>query len=178
VASNQITLSITFDCFTYFSEEMMKTRTKSLLTIVAVLAFSLIFFVGSALAQDDAPGEDAAAGGWLPQMQQHMEERFGEGAWGEMIARMTERHGAEFTAERLQWMDENGCPMLNGEGGHGPKMRRGAWHSQDSDEANQSGQGYGRGSRMMGQGMMGQGMMHDGGGRGLMRGWMMESQGE
>lgn len=160
----------------------MTTRTRSLLTIIVVLAVSMIFFVGSALAQDDTTGGDDTDGGWLAQMQQRMEERFGEGAWAKMIARMTERHGAEFTAERLQWMDENGCPMLNGEGQQGPMMRRGPWHSQESDETDQSGQGYGPGSRMgrgmMGQGMMGQGMMHDGAGRSMMRSWMMNSQGE
>lgn len=155
----------------------MNIRTRSLLTIIAVLAFSMIFFVGSALAQDDTTGGDDAEGGWLPQMQQYMEERFGPGAWDAMIERMTERHGAAFTEEHLQWMDENGCPMLNGQGGPGAMMRRGPWQSQDSDESTQSGQGYGPGSRM-GHGMMGRGFMHNGGGRGMMHGWMMESQGE
>jgi hypothetical protein len=152
---------------------MMNSRIKIMLTVVAVLALSLIFFVGSALAQDadtDAAGEE---GGWLPQMQQQMEERFGAGAWGRMIARMTERHGAEFTAERLQWMEENGCPMLNGEGGHGPMMRHG-WTSQDTDETSESSQGYGRGSRMMGRGMMND----DAPGRGMMGRWMMGRHGQ
>lgn len=166
----------------------MITRTKSLLTILLVLAFSMIFFVGNVLAQDDA-GEDDAEGGYLPQIQAQMEERFGAGAWAEMIARMTERHGAEFTAEHLQWMDENGCPMLNGETEGGPMMRFGQWGSASGDE---TGQSYGPGSRMMGRGMMGHGRMNDVGGRGMMgRGrmndagghgmmghWMMESQGE
>ncbi|MBX3001628.1 MAG: hypothetical protein KF893_24105 [Caldilineaceae bacterium] len=151
----------------------MTTRTKSLLAVILVLAFSLIFFVGSALAQDDTTGEDGTEGGYLPQIQAHMEEHFGAGAWAEMFARMTERHGAEFTAEHLQWMDENGCPMLNGESQGAGMMR----HGPNSDQG-QQGSGSGR---MMGRGRMhggqGHGMMHNGQGYGMMGRWM-DIQGE
>ena len=147
----------------------MKTR-KNLFIFIAVVALSLVAFVGSAFAQDDTPADDATQEGNLPQMQQRMEERFGEGAWADMIARMTERHGAEFTAERLQWMDENGCPMLEDGEHYGPMMHNGPmWGGEEGALQN-----FGR--NMMhrffgseesdteftpGQGMMGRGMMHN-----------------
>ncbi|MBI1297997.1 hypothetical protein GC175_23940 [bacterium] len=146
----------------------MKTR-KNLFIFMAVVALSLVAFVGSAFAQDTTPTDDATQEGNLPQMQQHMEERFGEGAWAEMIARMTERHGAEFTAERLQWMDENGCPMLEDGEHNGPMMRGHMWDGGEGTLQN-----FGRsmmhrffGSEESdteftpGQGMMGRGMMHN-----------------
>lgn len=164
----------------------MKTR-KNLFIFIAVVALSLVAFVGSAFAQDDTPADDATQEGNLPQMQQRMEERFGEGAWAEMIAHMTERHGAEFTAERLQWMDENGCSMLEDGEHNGPMMHNGPmWGGEEGALQN-----FGRnmmhrffgsdddaeftpGQGMMGRGMMGRGMMqnedapqHHMGGRGM-----------
>ncbi len=155
----------------------MKTR-KTLFIIIAVVALSLVAFVGSAFAQDATPTDEPTDGGWLPQMQQRMEERFGAGAWGEMIARMTQMHGADFTAERLQWMDENGCPMLEDGEWTGPMMRGGPmWN--DDDATGSAAQSWGRGMMnrfqsdddaefVPGQGMMGgqsrmggRGMMHD-----------------
>jgi hypothetical protein len=150
----------------------MKTQVKTLIALIAVFVLSIVFFTGAALAQEETPDADAESeSGWLAQMQQHMEERWGPGAWADMIARMTERHGAEFTAERLQWMEENGCPMLNNENGRGPMHRQ--WQSGDDSTQswgpgyqrfwnNDDAAGYGPGS-MMGRGMMGRGMMRGNG---------------
>ncbi|MEZ4639116.1 MAG: hypothetical protein R2856_29825 [Caldilineaceae bacterium] len=111
-----------------------------------------------------------------------MEERFGPGAWGEMIARMTQMHGSDFTAERLQWMDENGCPMLEDGEWTGPMMRGGPvddeegatgnpmqnWgrsmmnrFQSDDDAGFTPGQGMMGGRGAAGRSMMGRGMMHD-----------------
>ncbi len=153
----------------------MKTR-KTLLILVAVMALSLVIFAGSALAQDPTPTDEPAAEGFLPQMQQRMEERFGAGAWGEMIARMTQIHGADFVGERMQQMNEEGCPMLDDEDWQGPMMHGGAWSNQDGeqtwgpgmhrfqsgdDETFTPGRGM-MGRSSVGQHMMGRGMMNYG----------------
>lgn len=150
----------------------MKTR-KTLFTVIAVVALSLVVFVGSAFAQDTTPTDEPTEEGFLPQMQQHMEERFGPGAWEAMLERMTERHGEEFVAEHLQSMEENGCPMMEDGESAGPMMRRHMWDGEEGALQN-----FGRGMMhrffggdddaeftpgqgMMGRGMMGRGRMHN-----------------
>ena len=118
----------------------MSNRIKWVLSIVAIVALSLVVFVGAAFAQTDTPSDGTTNP--LVQMQQWMEENHGEGAWATMIQRMTDTHGAEFTGEMLQ-------NMAAGESCHG-----------DGE--------FTPGS-MMGQGFSGHGMM-GGGFRGMMGG--------
>ena len=74
---------------------------------VTVLAFGLLF--GTAMAD---PGNDDGEGAW------HMHEQMSPDLYAQMIQRMTEVHGAEFTAEMVQRMNEGGdcllrVPVLN-----------------------------------------------------------------
>ncbi len=78
---------------------------------VTVLAFGLLF--GTAMAD---PGDGGSEnGGW------NMHEQMDPEQYGQMIQRMTEVHGAEFTAEMLQRMNEGGNCHGAGEDmmGHG-----------------------------------------------------------
>jgi len=130
----------------------MKSRTKLVLTIVAVLALSLVVFAGAAFAQASTPTDGTTNP--LVQMQQWMEENHGEGAWAAMIQRMTETHGAEFTGEMLQNMATG--ESCQGDGTHTP--------------GSMMGEGFTPGS-MMGEGFSGHGMMGGGsGGHGMMGG--------
>lgn len=128
---------------------------------VTVLAFGLLF--GTAMAD---PGDGSNGNGW------NMHEQMDPELYGQMIQRMTEVHGAEFTAEMLQRMNEgDGCHgggqgMMNGFYGTDGMM------GQDFDGTVG---GFMRGV----QGMMGgfnNGGMMDGGydnGSGMMNGGMM-----
>ena len=71
---------------------------------VTVLAFGLLF--GTAMADPGDGSSDDNNGSW------HMHEQMDPAHYAQMIQRMTEVHGAEFTAEMLQRMNE-------GEGCHG-----------------------------------------------------------
>lgn len=91
----------------------MNSRFKKLLTLVSVLALSVLVFTGTALAHGPGPvgpdtGNDEGSGSWLGQMQQWMDETHGPGSWDEMIQWMTQTHGSEFTGQMLQWMNESG----------------------------------------------------------------------
>ncbi|MBP7962871.1 MAG: hypothetical protein KBG20_08290 [Caldilineaceae bacterium] len=128
----------------------MSIRIKWVMSIVAVVALSLVVFVGAAFAQTDTPADGTTNP--LVQMQQWMEENHGEGAWAAMIQRMTETHGAEFTGEMLQ-------KMATGESCHG---------DGEFTPGSMIGEGGTPGS-MMGEGVSGHGMM-GGGFRGMMGG--------
>ena len=71
---------------------------------VTVLAFGLLF--GTAMADPGDGSSDDNNGSW------HLHEQMDPAHYAQMIQRMTEVHGAEFTAEMLQRMNE-------GEGCHG-----------------------------------------------------------
>ena len=107
---------------------------------VTVLAFGLLF--GTAMAD---PGDGSSAEGW------NMHEQMDPELYGQMIQRMTEVHGAEFTAEMLQRMSEGGDCHGGGQGMMGAGMMNGV-------------QG------MMNGGMMNGGMMNDFYGNGGMMG--------
>ncbi len=132
----------------------MSIRIKWVMSIVAVVALSLVVFVGAAFAQTDTPADGTTNP--LVQMQQWMEENHGEGAWAAMIQRMTETHGAEFTGQMLQKMATGESCHGDGEFTPGSMIGEGA-------TARDSGPG------MMGEGVSGHGMM-GGGFRGMMGG--------
>lgn len=96
---------------------------------VVALAFGLLF--GTAMAD---PGDGGDGYG------RHMHEQMDPELYAQMIQRMTEIHGAEFTADMLQRMNEgehchgagqgmmgagfDGAVMMNGEYGRGGMMDR------------------------------------------------------
>ena len=132
---------------------------------VTILAFGLLF--GTAMAD---PGDGGNGNGW------NMHEQMDPQLYGQMIQRMTEVHGAEFTAEMLQRMNEGGdchsgdqgmmgAGMMNGSYGYGGMMN-----------------GFYDHGGMMGQGFDGtvggfirgvQGMMEGFNNGGMMNGGMM-----
>jgi hypothetical protein len=125
---------------------------------VTVLAFGLLF--GTAMA-DPGDGADGSS---------NMHEQMDPEMYGQMIQRMTEVHGAEFTAEMLQRMNEGGDCHGDGQGMMGAGMMNGFQGMMDG--------GYGSGS-MMGQGFDGtvgsmmrgvQGLMHGFSNGGMMGG--------
>ena len=124
---------------------------------ITVLAFSLFF--GSALAHPGDPADDGD-GGWGMHGQMDPE------MYGQMIQRMTEIHGAEFTAEMLQRMNEEGDCHGAGQGMMGGAMMNGV-HGMMSggmmgEDLNGMVDGVMRGFQGMmngAGGMMGDGMM-------------------
>ncbi len=133
----------------------MNTRIKWVLSIVAVVALSLVVFVGAAFAQATTP-DDGTPTNPLVQMQQWMEQNHGEGTWATMIQRMTETHGAEFTGEMLQNMATGESCHGDGEFTPGSMMGEGL-------------SGHDMMGEMMGEGFSGHSMM-GGGFRGMMGG--------
>ncbi len=135
----------------------MNKRTKWIATIIAVLALSLVVFVGAAFAQTPTPTDGTTNP--LAQMQQWMEQNHGAGSWAAMIQRMTDTHGAEFTGQMLQRMSSGeGCQgQTDGTFTPGSMMGEGA-----------NGTGF-SGHGMMGEGTSGHGMM-GGSFRGMMGG--------
>lgn len=126
---------------------------------ITVLAFGLLF--GSAMAHPgDSP--DDGDSGW------DMHGQMDPEMYGQMIQRMTEIHGAEFTAEMLQHMnEEGGCHgdgegMMGGDFMHGGGMHGGMMEQDFSGAMN----GVMRGV---------QGMMN--GAAGMMSGNMMSGGG-
>ena len=83
---------------------------------VTVLAFGLLF--GTALAD---PGDGSGENGW------HMHEQMDPELYAQMIQHMTEVHGAEFTAEMLQRMNEGGTCHGVGQGPMGSGMLTGRY---------------------------------------------------
>lgn len=87
---------------------MMFRNTKWFVVLgVTVLAFGLLF--GTAMA-DPGDGSDDTQDGW------HMHEQMDPEHYAQMIQHMTEVHGAEFTAEMLQRMNEGGECHGGGQG--------------------------------------------------------------
>ena len=82
---------------------------------VTVLAFGLLF--GTAIADPSDGGSEN--GGW------NMHEQMDPEQYGQMIQRMTEVHGAEFTGEMLQRMNEGGDCHGAGVGMMGAGMMNG-----------------------------------------------------
>ncbi len=131
----------------------MNSRTKKLITIVAVLVLSLGVFTSTALAHGSDPTDPQPGNGsWLGQMQQWMDQVHGPGSWGQMIQWMNQVHGPEFTGQMLQWMNETGgCHgdgegfpgMMDGTSGSG-MMGYGAQAMMGGATANMMGQGFGR----------------------------------
>ena len=112
---------------------MLRSKRWFVVLGILVLAFGLLF--GTALADPGDPPNDAERGwGMHAQMDPEM--------YGQMIQRMTETHGPEFTAEMLQ--------RMNGEG-----------------DCHGDGHEHGDGHGMMGGGMMNSLMQ---GTQGMMRG--------
>ena len=145
----------------------MFRNTKWLVVLgVTVMALGLLF--GTAMAD---PGDDDGDGAW------HMHEQMDPELYAQMIRRMTEIHGAEFTAEMLQRMNEGGDCHGGGQGMRGAGMMNGL-----SGSGGMMGQGFDGtvGKIMRGvQGMMvgfsnNRGMMDSGCGRGMMNGGMMD----
>jgi hypothetical protein len=91
---------------------MMNGKFTKWLMVVGIFTLSLMVFAGAALAQDDTTETPAAE---TQTRLERMQERMGPQAWAEMIAHMTDKHGADFTAEMLERMEseEVGC---HGEG--------------------------------------------------------------
>jgi len=142
---------------------MMNGKFTKWLMVVGIFTLSLMVFAGAALAQDDTtetPATETPAAETQTRLER-MQERMGPQAWAEMIAHMTEKHGAEFTAEMLERMESEEV-VCHGEGaGFMGRMR---------------GMHDGEGAGFMGK-MRG---MHDGesaGFMGRMRG-MHDSEGE
>lgn len=123
---------------------------------VTVLAFGLLF--GAAMAD---PGDGDSVNGW------NMHEQMDPELYGQMIQRMIEVHGAAFTAEMLQRMNEGG-----GCHGAGPDTIGAGLMGQRFDGTVG---GFMRGAQRMMAGFSNNGMMDDGygNGGGRMNGGMM-----
>ena len=126
---------------------MVRNRKWLVVLGVTVLALGLLF--GSALADSgNAVVSEEGSTGW------NMHEQMDPALYGQMIQRMTEVHGAEFTAEMVQRMNEEGGCHGDGHGMMGAGMMNGL-HGM-------MGEGFEGmvGSMMRGvQGMMNGGMM-------------------
>lgn len=114
------------------------SRNTRWLVVLGVMALAFSLFMGTAWAQTEEPAQsDDTDTGW------NMHAQMDPEMYGRMIQHMTEVHGAEFTAEMLQRMNEGGT--CHDDGTMGPGMMGGG---------------------MMGRGMMGGGMHGD-----MMGGW-------
>ena len=97
---------------------MVRNRKWFVVLGITVLAFGLLF--GSALADSgDAAVSEEGSSGW------NMHEQMDPALYGQMIQRMTEVHGAEFTGEMVQRMNEEGGCHGDGQGMMGAGMMNG-----------------------------------------------------
>ena len=86
----------------------MKRYLGKISVVVSIAALAGLLLVGTAFAHAGEPVNGATNGNGIAQMIQWM----GAENWGEMVQHMTQIHGAEWTSQMLQQMQEGDydCP--------------------------------------------------------------------
>ena len=119
----------------------MSSQMKKLLTIVGVLALTLVLFTGTAWATPVTSGDNGNGDTDTSRLAQ-MIEWMGPENWGQMVQRMNQIHGSEFTARMIQQMNQSGTCYDGDHSGPGSMMGRGFGGMMGQGFGNQMGPGF------------------------------------
>lgn len=119
----------------------MNSQFKKLLTIAGVVALTLVLFTTTAWATPITPG-DNGNGNANPSGLAQMIQWMGPANWSQMVQRMNQVHGPEFTGRMFQQMNQSGACYDGEHSAPGSMMGRGFGGMMGQGFGNQMGPGF------------------------------------